>query len=146
MNQPYNLLDEIHQYFPHREMDIRSFSPLKLAYLGDAVFEIIIRTLIIERTDGPVKNLHKHTSTLVNAGSQSQLIQNLLEDLTEEERQVYRRGRNAKTSSVAKHADIHDYRHATGLETLFGYLYLTGQFSRAVELCRIGYNKLHIDL
>ena len=146
MKQPYNPLDDIHQYFPHKEKDIRSFSPLKLAYLGDAVYEIIVRTLIIERTDGPVKNLHQHTSSLVNAGSQSQLIQNLMEDLNEEELQAYRRGRNAKTSSVAKNADIHDYRHATGLETLLGYLYLTGQFSRAVELCRIGFGKLHIDI
>lgn len=146
MNQAQNLLDEIHQYFPREERDIRSFSPLKLAYLGDAVFEIIIRTLIIEETEGPVKNLHKKTSDLVNAGSQSQLILSLLDDLTEDELRSYRHGRNAKTSSVAKHADIHDYRNATGLESLFGYLYLTGQISRAVELCRIGFDKLHIDL
>lgn len=146
MNHSHDLLDEIHQYFPHKEKDIRSFSPLKLAYLGDAVFEIVIRTLIIEETDGPVKNLHKKTSALVNAGAQSELILNLLEDLTEEELRAYRHGRNAKTSSVAKHADIHDYRNATGLEALFGYLYLTGQFLRAVELCRIGFDKLHIDI
>lgn len=146
MNQAQSLLDEIHQYFPQEERDIRSFSPLKLAYLGDAVFEIIIRTLIIEETEGPVKNLHKKTSDLVNAGSQSQLILSLLDDLTEDELRSYRHGRNAKTSSVAKHADIHDYRNATGLESLFGYLYLTGQISRAVELCRIGFDKLHIDL
>lgn len=146
MNDTHALLDEIHQYFPVEEKDIRSFSPLKLAYLGDAVFEIVIRTLIIEAVDGPVKNLHQRTSRLVNAGSQSALIQCLLEDLTEEELRAYRHGRNAKTSSVAKHADIHDYRNATGLEALFGYLYLTGRTSRAVELCRIGFDRLHIDI
>lgn len=144
MNNKQNLLDEIHQYFPQDKRDVRSFSPLKLAYLGDAVFEIIIRTLIIEETEGPVKNLHARTSELVNAGSQAKLILSLQEELTEEERSAYRHGRNAKTSSVAKHADIHDYRNATGLEALFGYLYLTGRSARAVELCRIGFEKLHI--
>lgn len=144
MNNKQNLLDEIHQYFPQDKRDVRSFSPLKLAYLGDAVFEMIIRTLIIEETEGPVKNLHARTSELVNAGSQAKLILSLQEELTEEERSAYRHGRNAKTSSVAKHADIHDYRNATGLEALFGYLYLTGRSARAVELCRIGFDKLHI--
>lgn len=146
MNHTYSLLDEIHQYFPVDEKDIRSFSPLKLAYLGDAVFELIIRTIIIEETGGPVKNLHERTSQLVNAGSQSKLIQSLMEELTEDELRTYRHGRNAKTSSVAKHADIRDYRNATGLEALFGYLYLTGRMTRAIELCRIGFDHLHIDV
>lgn len=145
MNDKYSLLDEIHQYFPTVEKDIRSFSPLKLAYLGDAVFELIIRTIIIEETGGPVKNLHKRTSELVNAGSQSKLMQCLIEELTEDELHAYKHGRNAKTSSVAKHADIHDYRNATGLEALFGYLYLTGRMKRAIELCQIGFDYLHID-
>lgn len=145
MNDKYSLLDEIHQYFPTVEKDIRSFSPLKLAYLGDAVFELIIRTIIIEETGGPVKNLHNRTSELVNAGSQSKLMQCLIEELTEDELHAYKHGRNAKTSSVAKHADIHDYRNATGLEALFGYLYLTGRTERAIELCQIGFDSLHID-
>lgn len=144
MKNTQNLLEEIHQYFPSDRRDIRSFSPLKLAYLGDAFFEIIIRTLVIEETEGPVKHLHSRTSELVNAGSQARLILALQEELTEEEMSAYRHGRNAKTSSVAKHADIHDYRNATGLEALFGYLYLTGRSARAVELCRIGFHKLHI--
>ena len=61
MEQSHHLLDLIHSYFPHESADIRTISPLKLAYLGDAVYEIIIRTLIMERTGGPVKNLHKRT-------------------------------------------------------------------------------------
>ena len=146
MSNTTTLLEEIHSYFPREATDIRTLSPLKLAYLGDAVYEIMIRTLIIEATGGPVKNLHKRTSEFVNAGSQSELILALKEDLTEEELRVFRHGRNAKTSSVAKHADIHDYRNATGLEALFGYLYLTGNLMRAVELCRIGFDKLDIDI
>ena len=135
MEQSHHLLDLIHSYFPHESADIRTISPLKLAYLGDAVYEIIIRTLIMERTGGPVKNLHKRTSELVNAGSQAKLILC-----------IYRHGRNAKTSSVAKHADIHDYRNATGLEALFGYLYLSGRLERAIELCKIGFERLDILL
>lgn len=146
MNRTTTLLDVIHSHFPMKETDIRTLSPLKLAYLGDAVYEIIIRTLTTEETSGPVKNLHKRASELVNAGFQASLILALTDELTEDELRVFRRGRNAKTSSVAKHADIHDYRNATGLEALFGYLYLTENFPRAVELCRIGLDRLHINI
>lgn len=146
MNNTQNLLQEIHSYFPCDEKDIRSYSALKLAYLGDAVFEILIRTIIVEKTTGPVKNLHKRTSELVNAASQAKLILALQRELTEEELTAYRHGRNAKTSSVAKHADIHDYRNATGLEALFGYLYLTGRSQRAVELLKLGLEYLHITI
>ena len=90
MNRTTTLLDVIHSHFPMKETDIRTLSPLKLAYLGDAVYEIMIRTLIIEATGGPVKNLHKRTSEFVNAGSQSELILALKEDLTEEELRVFR--------------------------------------------------------
>lgn len=146
MENSKNLLEEIHKCFPHDEKDIRSYSALKLAYLGDAVFEIIIRTLIIERTGGPVKNLHKKTSALVNAKAQAELVSAMQEHLTKDELSVFRHGRNAKTSSVAKHADIHDYRLATGLEALFGYLYMTGRSARAVELLKLAVNRLHITL
>lgn len=146
MEKPQTILEEIHKYFPYDEKDIRSYSALKLAYLGDAVFEIIIRTLIIERTGGPVKNLHKKTSTLVNAKAQAELALAMQEYLTETELSAFRHGRNAKTSSVAKHADIHDYRLATGLEALFGYLYMTGQSSRAIELLELAVRRLHITL
>ena len=80
-----NLLEEIHASFPVKEVDLRQYAPLKLAYLGDAVFEILMRTLVIERVGGPVKNLHKETSRFVNAGAQSMLVQAMLEDLTEDE-------------------------------------------------------------
>lgn len=146
MESSKNLLEEIHSFFPKEETDIRTYAPLKLAYLGDAVFEIIIRTLIIESTGGPVKNLHQRASSLVNARSQAELAAAMMDSLTEDEMAAYRHGRNAKTSSVAKHADIHDYRNATGLEALFGYLYLTGQSGRAVELLRLAMNQLHLEL
>ena len=141
-----NLLEEIHGFFPAEPVDIRTYAPLKLAYLGDAVFEIIIRTLILERIGGPVKNLHRRSSELVNAGAQAKLVAEMLNELTEEEMAAYRHGRNAKTSSVAKHADIHDYRNATGLEALFGYLYLTGQTERAIELLKNAMDKLGMEV
>lgn len=146
MNRSDNLLQEIHNAFPTETKDIRSYSPLKLAYLGDAVFEIIIRTLITEHTKGPVKNLHKGTSTLVNAGTQAKIAAAIQEQLTEEEQAAFRHGRNAKASSVAKHADIHDYRNATGLEALFGYLYLTGRTSRAVTLLKLAFEQMDIQV
>ena len=141
-----NLLEEIHEYFPNKEVDIRSYAPLKLAYLGDAVFEIFIRTIVIERVGGPVKNLHRAASRFVNAGAQSKLAQAMLDELDEDEMAAYRHGRNAKTSSVAKHADIHDYRNATGLEALCGYLYLKGQSGRAVALLQSAMDKLGMEV
>lgn len=146
MKNSDNLLWEIHTAFPTREKDVRNYSPLKLAYLGDAVFEIIIRTLIVEHVDGPVKKLHNRTSSLVNAGTQARLVSAMLEYLNEDEMAVYRRGRNAKASSVAKHADIHDYHNATGLEALCGYLYLTGQTARAIELLQMAIAQQDISL
>lgn len=140
------LLNEIHSLFPIEDKDIRNYSPLKLAYLGDAVYEIIIRTLTIERIGGPVKNLHKTSSSFVNAGAQAKLVSVMLSQLTEEESKFYRQGRNAKTSSVAKHADIHDYRNATGLEALFGYLYLTNNTQRAIELLRYAMDELDMKI
>ena len=141
-----NLRDEIHAEFPAEPADIRSYAPLKLAYLGDAVFEIIIRTLIVEHVGGPVKNLHRRSSEFVNAGAQAKLAAEMLEELSEDELAVYRHGRNAKASSVAKNADIHDYRNATGLEALFGYLYLMGQTDRAVELLKHAMDKLGMEV
>ncbi len=146
MNQSDNLLEEIHNSFPVGSRDIRTYSPLALAYLGDAVFEIMIRTLITERTGGPVKNLHKRTSALVNAGAQAKLAASMQEQLTKEELTAFRHGRNAKASSVAKNADIHDYRNATGLEALFGYLYLTGRSGRAVKLLKYAFEQLDITI
>lgn len=146
MKNSQNLLNEIHSCFPCDERDIRSYSSLNLAFLGDAVFEIIVRTLIVEQNKGPVKKLHKRVSELVNAASQARLVAALQEDLTEEELIAYRHGRNAKTSSVARNANIHDYRKATGLEALFGYLYLNGRSERAVILLKLGLERLGINI
>ncbi|MCI8364902.1 MAG: ribonuclease III [Eubacterium sp.] len=133
-----HLLDDIHDFFQISQKEINSYSPLTLAYLGDAVFEIIIRTIIVEKKSGAVKSLHRQSSDLVNAKAQSELMSRIMSALTEQEISIFKRGRNAKSHSVAKNADIHDYRTATGFEALIGYLYLNGEMERLLELIRLG--------
>lgn len=120
------------------EVDIRTYSPLVLAYIGDGIYELIVRTILVGKGNCQANVLHKKASSHVRASAQSEMILALQEELTEEERQVYKRGRNAKTVSMAKHATMHDYRHATGFEALMGYLYLTGQTKRMIDLVKMG--------
>lgn len=122
--------------------DIRSYSPLALAYIGDAVFELVIRTKVINHGSMQVNKMHKKSSELVKAQAQANLFKVLEEELTGEELAVYKRGRNAKSVTVAKHAAMIDYRMATGFEALIGYLYLTERFERMVELISHGLKKI----
>lgn len=133
-----HLLDDIHDFFQISQKEINSYSPLTLAYLGDAVFEIVIRTIIVEKKSGTVKSLHRQSSDLVNAKAQAELMSRIMDALTEQEISIYKRGRNAKSHSVAKNANIHDYRNATGFEALMGYLYLNGEMERLLELIQLG--------
>ena len=113
-------------------------APLTLAYSGDAIYEIYIRTMIVTRANAPVHLLHEKSSALVRAGKQSEIV-GILEPLfTEKERQVYHRGRNAKAYTKAKNAGILEYRRATGLEAVMGYLYLKGDLDRIRELLAAG--------
>ena len=130
--------DDFRQLFDLKQPDARAYSPLTLAYLGDAVYELIVRTIIVEQTNAPVNKLHKRSSALVKAASQAELIRKLLPLLTSEEEAVYKRGRNAKSYSVAKNATMTDYRMATGFEALIGYLYLKREYERIVELVHAG--------
>lgn len=120
------------------DVDIRTYSPLVLAYIGDGIYELVIRTILVERGNCPANTLHKRASRLVKASAQAEMILAVQKDLTEEEMLVYKRGRNAKTVSMAKHATMHDYRHATGFEALMGYLYLTDQMPRMIDLIKMG--------
>ncbi len=133
-----HLLDDIHNFFQISQKEINSYSPLTLAYLGDAVFEIVIRTIIVEKKSGTVKSLHRQSSDLVNAKAQAELMSRIMGALTEQEISIFKRGRNAKSHSVAKNANIHDYRNATGFEALMGYLYLNGEMERLLELIQLG--------
>ena len=121
-----------------KQNPIESYSPLTLAYIGDAVYEVVIRTLVISDGNTQVSKLHKRASYYVKANTQAELIKLLMEELTEEELHYYKRGRNAKSYTSAKNASIGDYRMATGFEALVGYLYLTNQSTRMIELVKDG--------
>lgn len=114
--------------------DIRSYSPLTLAYIGDGVYDLIIRSMIVGEGNMRVNELNHRASEIVKAHAQSELIGRLMPALTEEELAVYKRGRNAKSATVAKNATVVDYRRATGFEALIGYLYLQDRTERMMEL------------
>ena len=125
-----------------KEVEAREYSPLALAYLGDAVYELAIRTFVMNHGNTQVNKMHKKTAGLVKAEAQANFYKVLEEELTEEEKAVYRRGRNAKSVTMAKHATMKDYRMATGFEALMGYLYLTEQMERMAELLGHGLKTL----
>ena len=122
------------------------YSPLTLAYMGDCAYEIVIRTLLVHKGNTHVDRLNKRASNLAKAGTQSQLIGAIMEQLTEAEVTIYKRGRNAKSYTSAKNASINDYRRATGFETLIGWLYLKGEFERMTELIRLGFEGIGADI
>lgn len=109
-------------------------SPLALAFLGDGVYELLAREFLLSRGNAPVGRLHDKTVELVSAAAQSAAYELLEPLLTEEEATVYRRGRNAHSPHCPKHTEPAVYRRATGVEALFGWLYLTGRVERANEL------------
>ena len=123
-------------------VDVRSYSPLVLAYIGDAVYELVIRTKIINRGSMQVNKMHKKSASLVKAETQATLFKLLETELSEEELAVYKRGRNARSATMAKHATMIDYRMATGFEALTGYLYLTESFERLIELVSLGLERI----
>ena len=120
----------------------KGISPLALAYIGDAVYEMCVRTMVLAEGNAPVNRLHKKAREVVNAKAQAEMYFCIADSLTEEEAAVFRRGRNAKSYTTPKNADLQDYRHATGLEAVFGYLYLAGKMERAVFLFRMGMEKI----
>lgn len=136
MEESVTILEAIKKNFDCREIDIRTYSPLTLAYIGDAIYDLVIRTIVVERGNTSANNLHKKTVRYVNAGTQAQMIEALQDELSEEERTIYKRGRNAKSYTTAKNATVIDYRKATGFEALCGYLYLTGSQERMLALIR----------
>ena len=134
MEESITILDAIKREFDCKEADIRTYSPLTLAYIGDAIYDLVIRTIVVERGNKSANNLHKKTVSYVNARVQAKMIDALESELTQEETAVYHRGRNAKSYTAAKNASIIEYRKATGLEALCGYLYLDGQQERLLYL------------
>ena len=131
--------------FQMKEVDIASYSPLTLAYIGDCIYDLIIKTLVIRQGNKQVNKLHQDTSSLVNAAAQSLMMRTMQEHLTEEEHSIYKRGRNAKSVSPAKNQSVTDYRRATGFEALLGYLYLKKEWKRMLDLVKIGLDSIEQD-
>lgn len=124
------------------DTDIKSFSPLTLAYIGDSVYDLIVKTAVVDQGNAPVNKLHKRVTKLVQATAQAEHYHRIEEMLTNEEMAVYKRGRNAKSFTSAKNAGIVEYRTATGVEALVGYLFLTDQTDRMMELMRPVVNQI----
>lgn len=122
--------------------DIRTISPLTLAYIGDSIYDLIIRTIVVTQGNKQVNKLHKEVSTLVKAHGQVLMYEAVEGILTEEEKSIFKRGRNAKSYTSAKNATKIDYRKATGYEALLGYLYLEDKMDRVLELISEGLEKM----
>lgn len=137
---------ELHAAFGAEAADINTYSPLTFAYIGDAVFEIVIRTLIVEKGQRPPQTLHKHTTKIVRAETQAKMIEAVYDSLSEEERNIYRRGKNTKINSAAKNASLSDYRKATGFEALCGYLFLKDDTARMIAIIKDALTRLEIEL
>lgn len=134
------------ELFRMQEVDIKEYSPLALAYIGDAIYELIIRSLVLNEGNRQVQKMHKRTSSMVQASAQARIITALNDRLTEEEHAVYKRGRNAKSMSPAKNQSVSDYHKATGFEALMGYLYLKKEWKRMLELIKAGLDTLENEV
>lgn len=131
-----SLTSLIKEEFHLKEADAKIYSPLVLAYIGDGVYDLIIRTIVVNKGNCQTNKLHYKTSSLVKAAAQAEMIAAILEELTEEEITIYKRGRNAKSATMAKNATMIDYRKATGFEALIGYLYLKEENERIIYLVK----------
>ncbi len=123
--------------FDIKPMEVMNLQPLVLAYIGDAVYEAYIRTMLVVNKKTNVNMLHKMSVNYVKAKAQSDIVRRIMDKLNPDEQDVVRRGRNAKSVTVPKHAEITDYRYSTGFEALIGYLYLINQTDRLMEILRL---------
>ena len=137
-----DLPEKIKEQFEIKDTDINTYNPLTLAFIGDSVYETIVRTMVVSKGNKSVNALAKDKNKLVNAKTQSRIAEILTEYYTEEEADIYRRGKNAKTANHSKSAAYGEYHRATGLEAVFGYLYLTGKLDRCLELFKTALEKL----
>ncbi len=131
------LIQNMRNDFDIKPMDVMNLQPLVLAYIGDAVYEVYIRTMLVVNKKTNVNMLHKMSIKYVKAKSQADIVHRVNDRLTADEQDIVRRGRNAKSATVPKHADVTDYRYSTGFEALIGYLYLTNNYERLMEVLRL---------
>lgn len=124
--------------FKNADINPDELSSLVLAYSGDCVYELLVRNYVISKGNRPVNKMNSMTRSFVNAGAQSAMYDIIKDSLTEQEETIYKRGRNAKSHTKAKNQTIVNYRRATGIEALFGYIYLKGEFERLQTLFNMG--------
>ena len=120
--------------FFETDINPKLLSPLNLAFIGDCVYEMLVREMLIVEANRPVNDLHRESVKYVSAKAQTAAYDKIRDALTEEETAIYKRGRNAKVNSASKHSTLSDYHAATGMEALFGWLYLKGKQERINEL------------
>ena len=137
-----SLEDSLDSVFGLSSKDWKLYSPLTLAYLGDAVYEMVIRTICVKRTNMQTQKLHRKVTCYVSAKAQAKMMDALIGELTEEEESIYRRGRNSKPYTKAKNASMEEYLKATGFEALVGYLYLQKEYERMNALSAHGIEAL----
>lgn len=138
MEESLALYAYIKKQFGEKDVDVRTYSPLTLAFIGDGVFDLIVRAYVVGRGNRAAHLLHKEKSTIVKAAAQARMADMLYDSFTPKEQEIYRRGKNAKPANTAKNASLTDYHKATGLEALCGYLFLTDETARLIELVRLG--------
>ena len=138
----FEFYDQIREVLGLPETDVDSYSPLVLAYMGDCVYDLIIKSMVVSRGNKQVHRLHEETSSYVQASAQSRMMRAMQPHLTEEEHAIYRRGRNTRSVSAAKNQTITDYRRATGFEALVGYLFLKKRYARLMQMVKIGLDSL----
>lgn len=146
MEESVSVLQQIRERFSCDDVDVRTYSPLTLAFIGDCVFDLIIRTAIVSRGNRAPEGLHKKKSRIVKAQTQALMVESLMDELSDDEKGFYRRGRNAKSYTTAKNASVAEYRKATGFEALIGYLYLTDRMDRILDLTVEGLVRLDIEI
>jgi len=128
-------ISAVHDAF--RAIDVRELNPLQMAYVGDTVHDLYVRSMLLSR-GMTVGKMHKQAVRMVSAGAQARMLEAIENELCETEADIARRGRNSQAKHAApRHADPADYAHATGLEALWGYLYLSGQSQRLDELIKL---------
>ena len=132
-----NFFENTMNNFNLSENELNQLSPLVLAYIGDSIYEVFIRTFLISDSTGSVNKLHKRSIEFVKAKAQSEKIHRIMEFLTEDELDIVRRGRNAKSGTIPKNADVTEYKYATGFESLIGYLYLRKNFDRLMQILKM---------
>lgn len=138
-----NLTKSLEEIFKIHIDSPAQLSPLVLAYIGDSIYDLVIKTYLLEtKGNMPVNKLNHYASHLLKAVTQSAMMEQIESILSKEEEAVYKRGRNAKSYTCAKNASVAEYRKATGFEALLGWLYLKGEFDRMMEVIKIGIESL----